>query len=185
MWTDRFYLYRELISHRECVSSSQSQIQVQMSMEISPQHHSIVLGKQSSNLKMIMQRTVTQIMFPDAGDPNIPSLKKSNVTITGGIHNVYLARQQLVVRQICLHSSLCNYNAKFFFASSFVLWYTYWNYSFSFFIQKTNFNKNQYFLQLYRMCCLYVFRDRYRWYLCSTCRKTLWPLPWIPKKFLN
>ncbi|XP_011159927.1 protein bicaudal C homolog 1-B isoform X3 [Solenopsis invicta] len=73
-----------------------SQIQVQMSMEISPQHHSIVLGKQSSNLKMIMQRTATQIMFPDAGDPNIPSLKKSNVTITGEIHNVYLARQQLV-----------------------------------------------------------------------------------------
>ncbi|KAG5329672.1 BIC1B protein, partial [Acromyrmex heyeri] len=73
-----------------------SQIQVQMSMEISPQHHSIVLGKQSSNLKMIMQRTATQIMFPDAGDPNIPSLKKSNVTITGDIHNVYLARQQLV-----------------------------------------------------------------------------------------
>jgi len=66
-------------------------------MEISPQHHSIVLGKQSSNLKMIMQRTATQIMFPDAGDPNIPSLKKSNVTITGDIHNVYLARQQLVV----------------------------------------------------------------------------------------
>ncbi|XP_076654317.1 protein bicaudal C isoform X4 [Halictus rubicundus] len=73
-----------------------SQIQVQMSMEISPQHHSIVLGKQSSNLKMIMQRTATQIMFPDAGDPNIPSLKKSNVTITGSIHSVYLARQQLV-----------------------------------------------------------------------------------------
>lgn len=73
-----------------------SQIQVQMSMEISPQHHSIVLGKQSSNLKMIMQRTATQIMFPDAGDPNIPSLKKSNVTITGDINNVYLARQQLV-----------------------------------------------------------------------------------------
>ncbi|KAL0133462.1 hypothetical protein PUN28_000894 [Cardiocondyla obscurior] len=73
-----------------------SQIQVQMSMEISPQHHSIVLGKQSSNLKMIMQRTATQIMFPDAGDPNIPSIKRSNVTITGDINNVYLARQQLV-----------------------------------------------------------------------------------------
>lgn len=69
-------------------------------MEISPQHHSIVLGKQSQNLKMIMQRTGTQIMFPDAGDPNIPSLKKSNVTITGSIHNVYLARQQLVVSRI-------------------------------------------------------------------------------------
>ncbi|XP_076386979.1 protein bicaudal C isoform X2 [Megachile rotundata] len=84
-----------LLIHYMCQNLA-SQIQVQMTMEISPQHHSIVLGKQSSNLKMIMQRTGTQIMFPDAGDPNIPSLKKSNVTITGGIHNVYLARQQLV-----------------------------------------------------------------------------------------
>ncbi|XP_076626288.1 protein bicaudal C isoform X4 [Colletes latitarsis] len=84
-----------LLIHYMCQNLA-SQIQVQMSMEISPQHHSIVLGKQSCNLKMIMQRTATQIMFPDAGDPNIPSLKKSNITITGGIHNVYLARQQLV-----------------------------------------------------------------------------------------
>ncbi|XP_017789391.1 PREDICTED: protein bicaudal C homolog 1-B isoform X1 [Habropoda laboriosa] len=84
-----------LLIHYMCQNLA-SQIQVQMSMEISPQHHSIVLGKQSGNLKMIMQRTGTQIMFPDAGDPNIPSLKRSNVTITGGIHNVYLARQQLV-----------------------------------------------------------------------------------------
>ncbi|CAG5093453.1 Similar to BicC: Protein bicaudal C (Drosophila melanogaster) [Cotesia congregata] len=56
----------------------------------------VVLGKQSNNLKLIMQRTSTQIMFPDAGDPNIPSLKKSNVIITGGINNVYLARQHLI-----------------------------------------------------------------------------------------
>ncbi|XP_015174983.1 PREDICTED: protein bicaudal C isoform X2 [Polistes dominula] len=73
-----------------------SQIQVQMSMEISPHHHNIVLGKSSNNLKIIMHRTSTQIMFPDASDPNIPSLKKSNVTIIGSINNVYLARQQLV-----------------------------------------------------------------------------------------
>ncbi|XP_044005866.1 protein bicaudal C [Aphidius gifuensis] len=73
-----------------------NQILVHMSMEISPQHHSIVLGKQSNNLRLIMQRTSTQIMFPDAGDPNIPNLKKSNVTITGSIDNVYIARQQLV-----------------------------------------------------------------------------------------
>lgn len=65
-------------------------------MEISPQHHSIVLGKQSNNLRLIMQRTSTQIIFPDAGDPNIPNLKKSNVTITGTINNVYIARQQLI-----------------------------------------------------------------------------------------
>ncbi|XP_011506262.1 PREDICTED: protein bicaudal C [Ceratosolen solmsi marchali] len=84
-----------LLIHHMCENLA-SQIQVQMSMEISPQHHSVVLGKQSNNLKSIMQRTATQIMFPDAGDPNIPSLKKSNVTITGSIHNVYLARQQLM-----------------------------------------------------------------------------------------
>ena len=53
---------------------------------------------------MIMQRTGTQIMFPDAGDPNIPSLKKSNVIITGAIHNVYLARQQLVVSLTNIHA---------------------------------------------------------------------------------
>jgi len=59
-----------------------------------------------------MQRTATQIMFPDAGDPNIPSLKKSNVTITGDINNVYLARQQLVVSWYIRFSII---NLKFYF----------------------------------------------------------------------
>jgi hypothetical protein len=77
-----------------------------MTLEISPQHHSIVLGKNSNNLKQIMQRTSTKIMFPDAGDPNIPNLKKSNICITGTIHNVYLARQQLMVWSY--FHSLCN-----------------------------------------------------------------------------
>lgn len=72
-----------------------------MSMEISPIHHPTVVGKNNSNLKMIMHRTATQIMFPDACDPNIPSIKKSNVLITGVIHNVYLARQQLLVSIMC------------------------------------------------------------------------------------
>lgn len=67
-----------------------------MSMEISPHHHPIVLGKNHSNLKAIMQYTNCQIMFPDAQDPNIPSLKKSNVSISGNIHNVYKARQLLM-----------------------------------------------------------------------------------------
>jgi len=82
----------------------QTQVQVHMTMEISPQHHSIVLGKNSNNLKQIMQRTSTEIMFPDAGDPNIPNLKKSSVCITGTIHNVYLARQQLMVCPYFLNS---------------------------------------------------------------------------------
>merc|ERR1719427_1519561 len=69
---------------------------VVMTMEVSPQHHAIVLGKGNINLKIIMQRTNTTIIFPDAGDPNIPPIKKGSVTISGAIHNVYLARQLLL-----------------------------------------------------------------------------------------
>ena len=43
-----------------------------------------------------MQRTKTTILFPDAADPNIPQIRKGSVSITGAIHNVYSARQQLV-----------------------------------------------------------------------------------------
>jgi hypothetical protein len=71
-------------------------VPVVMTMEISPQHHSTVLGKGNINLKIIMQRTNTTIIFPDAGDPNIPPIKKGSVTISGAIHNVYLARQLLL-----------------------------------------------------------------------------------------
>ncbi|XP_056634599.1 protein bicaudal C [Diorhabda sublineata] len=73
-----------------------NQIPVQMSMEISPHHHQVVLGKNHSNLKQIMKYTNCQIMFPDAQDPNIPNLKKSNVNISGNIHDVYKARQLLL-----------------------------------------------------------------------------------------
>jgi len=71
-------------------------VPVVMTMEISPQHHTTVLGKGNVNLKIIMQRTNTTIIFPDAGDPNIPPIKKGSVTISGAIHNVYLARQLLL-----------------------------------------------------------------------------------------
>lgn len=37
-------------------------------------------------------------MFPDVNDSNIKTIKKSQVTITGTIENVYSARQQLIVR---------------------------------------------------------------------------------------
>uniref|UniRef100_A0A1B6DKN9 SAM domain-containing protein n=1 Tax=Clastoptera arizonana TaxID=38151 RepID=A0A1B6DKN9_9HEMI len=73
-----------------------SQISVHMMMEISPQHHQVVLGHANENLKAIINYTNTQILFPDAYDPNTPSLKKSSVTITGSIQNVYLARQLLM-----------------------------------------------------------------------------------------
>lgn len=67
-----------------------------MTMEISPHHHPVVLGKNHTNLKAIMQCTACQIMFPDAQDPYIPNLKKSNVNISGNIHSVYKARQLLM-----------------------------------------------------------------------------------------
>lgn len=70
-----------------------------MMMEISPQYHSLVLGANHQNLKTIMQRTGVQVMFPDPSDPNTPSLKKSSVTITGVIDNVYYARQMLLVSE--------------------------------------------------------------------------------------
>ncbi|KAJ9585438.1 hypothetical protein L9F63_002769, partial [Diploptera punctata] len=69
---------------------------VQMTLEISPHHHSIVLGKNRSNLFHIMKNTNTQIIFPDASDSNIENLRRSSVTITGYIHDVYVARQQLM-----------------------------------------------------------------------------------------
>lgn len=73
-----------------------SQTQVLMSLEISPMHHGVVVGRGAEQLKIIMKGTNTQIMFPDAEDPNIPLIKKSCVTITGNINDVYAARQQLV-----------------------------------------------------------------------------------------
>jgi protein bicaudal C len=92
------------------VVSEQSQTQVQMSLEISPVHHSVVVGRGAEQLKVIMKGTRTQIMVPDADDPNIPALRKSCVTITGHIADVYAARQQLVVSTLALLITECTLN---------------------------------------------------------------------------
>ena len=68
---------------------------VTMNLEISPAHHNVVVGKNNYNLRVIMQRTNTTILFPDAADPNIPPIRKGSVSITGAIHNVYSARYSL------------------------------------------------------------------------------------------
>ncbi|XP_046406686.1 protein bicaudal C homolog 1-B-like [Ischnura elegans] len=85
---------RVLMQH--LCDSSEGEVPVQMTMEISPHHHSIVRGVNSCNLKAIMMQTSTVIIFPDAADPNLPPIKKSTVAISGSIHNVYLAKQRLV-----------------------------------------------------------------------------------------
>lgn len=74
----------------------QNQILVNVQMEISPQHHEIVKGKNNINLLSIMERTQTKIIFPDLTDMNVKPLKKSQVTISGRIDDVYRARQQLL-----------------------------------------------------------------------------------------
>ncbi|XP_037911296.1 protein bicaudal C isoform X2 [Hermetia illucens] len=73
-----------------------NQILVNMQLEISPQHHEIVKGKNGTNLLSIMERTKTKIIFPDVNDMNIKPIKKSQITITGTIDGVYKARQQLI-----------------------------------------------------------------------------------------
>ncbi|CAG0882875.1 unnamed protein product [Darwinula stevensoni] len=74
----------------------QGQVPVHMTLEISPQHHALVLGPNLANVRMIMQRTNTQIIWPDLQDPNLPSLKRSTFTISGAITNVYMARELLI-----------------------------------------------------------------------------------------
>ncbi|KAF2365642.1 K domain type 1 [Trinorchestia longiramus] len=71
-------------------------LNVQMKIEVSPQHHSYVLGRSNETLKRIMQTTSTTIRFPDAADPQLGPLQRSTVTISGAIDNVYAARQNIV-----------------------------------------------------------------------------------------
>uniref|UniRef100_A0A8C7IV52 BicC family RNA binding protein 1 n=1 Tax=Oncorhynchus kisutch TaxID=8019 RepID=A0A8C7IV52_ONCKI len=74
-----------------------SAISVSTHLDIAPQHHLFMMGRNGSNIKHITQRTGAQIHFPD---PNSPQ-KKSTVYIQGTIESVCLARQYLMV---CVHA---------------------------------------------------------------------------------
>ncbi|XP_051935671.1 protein bicaudal C homolog 1-B-like isoform X2 [Hippocampus zosterae] len=69
-----------------------STISVSTHLDIAPQHHLFMKGRNGSNIKHITQRTGAQIHFPD---PNGPQ-KKSTVYIQGTIESVCLARQYLM-----------------------------------------------------------------------------------------
>ena len=58
-------------------------IPVTINMEISPSHHSFVLGQNNVNLRVIMLSTNTNILFPDVADSNILPIKQGSVSITG------------------------------------------------------------------------------------------------------
>ena len=68
----------------------------------------IYVGFKKCSVKIpILQfhQKVIELLFKFLGDTNIPSIRKGSVTITGAIHNVYFARQQLLVSYL-----LCTWN---------------------------------------------------------------------------
>ncbi|XP_056325928.1 protein bicaudal C homolog 1-B-like [Danio aesculapii] len=69
-----------------------SAITISTQLDIAPQHHLFMMGRNGSNIKHIMQRTGAQVHFPD---PNCPQ-KKSTVYVQGTIDSVCLARQYLM-----------------------------------------------------------------------------------------
>ncbi|KAL7641081.1 UNVERIFIED_CONTAM: hypothetical protein RMT77_008218 [Armadillidium vulgare] len=73
-----------------------NQMTVQLTVEVSPQHHAFILGPHSEVIQKIMQKTSTRISFPDLSDSLLPPLSRSTVKISGAIENVYLAKQNLI-----------------------------------------------------------------------------------------
>uniref|UniRef100_A0AAY4AAJ8 SAM domain-containing protein n=2 Tax=Denticeps clupeoides TaxID=299321 RepID=A0AAY4AAJ8_9TELE len=67
-----------------------SAITVSTQLDIAPQHHLFIMGR--NGVKHVMQRTGAQVHFPD---PNSPQ-KKSTVYVQGTIDAVCLARQYLM-----------------------------------------------------------------------------------------
>ncbi|MGH0124097.1 UNVERIFIED_CONTAM: hypothetical protein FKN15_018178, partial [Acipenser sinensis] len=67
-------------------------ISVSTQLDIAPQHHLFMMGRNGSNIKHIMQRTGAQIHFPDPNNPQ----KKSTVYLQGTVDSVCLARQCLM-----------------------------------------------------------------------------------------
>lgn len=90
-----------------------STISVTTHLDIAPQHHLFMKGRNGSNIKHITQRTGAQIHFPD---PNAPQ-KKSTVYIQGTIESVCLARQYLMVGFVYrfLSIRMCNFKMTFVF----------------------------------------------------------------------
>uniref|UniRef100_H2YRZ1 SAM domain-containing protein n=1 Tax=Ciona savignyi TaxID=51511 RepID=H2YRZ1_CIOSA len=67
-------------------------VPVSSQIEVAPQQHAYMLGKDASNVKHIMHRTGAQIRFPD---PNsLP--KKSTIYVNGAVEAVLMARQRLM-----------------------------------------------------------------------------------------
>eukprot|EP00061_Rhincodon_typus_P012188 g37767.t1 len=62
-----------------------SAIPVSTQLDIAPQHHLFMMGRNGNNIKHIMQRAGAQIHFPDPSSPQ----KKSTVYLQGTIESCY------------------------------------------------------------------------------------------------
>lgn len=65
---------------------------VSMYLEVSPQHHRTILGREGGNVQHIMHDTCTMIQFPDPQG----RFYNSQVVITGPLDNTLQARQQVL-----------------------------------------------------------------------------------------
>ncbi|KAL0964705.1 hypothetical protein UPYG_G00327830 [Umbra pygmaea] len=74
------------------VGSLSSATTVSTQLDIAPQHHLFMMGRNGSNIKHIMQTTGAQVHFPEANNP----LRKTTVYIQGTIDAVCLARHYLM-----------------------------------------------------------------------------------------
>ncbi|KAF5894277.1 protein bicaudal C 1-B-like isoform X1 [Clarias magur] len=78
--------------------SMSGSVTVSTQLDIAPQHHLSLLGRNAANLKHISQRTGAHIHFPDPSTPSHSHAhtRRSSVYIQGSIDAVYDARQQLM-----------------------------------------------------------------------------------------
>ncbi|XP_061084111.1 protein bicaudal C homolog 1-like [Conger conger] len=67
-------------------------VSVSTHLDIAPQHHLFLMGRNGSNIRHITQSTGAQLHFPDPSSPH----KKSTVYLQGSIDAVCLARQYLM-----------------------------------------------------------------------------------------
>lgn len=72
-----------------------SSVLVSTQLDIAPQHHHFLLGRNGANIKLISQRTGAHIHFPEIS-PHNSNANRSAVYIQGSIDAVCAARQQIM-----------------------------------------------------------------------------------------
>ncbi|KAK2551783.1 Protein bicaudal C-like protein 1-B [Acropora cervicornis] len=85
---------KEAISHlvEHFTAKVASSVPVNMQIDIAPQHHLLIIGRNGINIAQIKQQTGAKISFPD---PN-GTQRKGTVFISGSVEAVITARAQLV-----------------------------------------------------------------------------------------